>query len=85
MSKASKLLFIVAVVLGAIAILVVAYIWIGSQVFGLDNSRLDPTQGPSWPMDVVGWSLICALFALTGGIVTAVASERKTPLSPDRR
>lgn len=85
MSKASKLLFIVAGVLGATAILVVAYIWIGSQVFGLNTSRLDPTQGLSWPMDVVVWSLIGAFFALAGGIVMAVASERKTPPSPNPR
>lgn len=85
MSKASKPLFIVAGMLGIVAILVIAYIWIGSQVFGLNTSRLDPTQGPSWPMDVVVWSLIGAFFALAGGIVMAVASARRTPHSPNPR
>lgn len=85
MSKAMKLLFIVAVVLGAVAILVVGYIWIGSAVFGLNTSRLDPTQGPSWPMDVIVWSMGGALFALMGGIVLAVISAHRTPHPPDRR
>ena len=85
MSKATKLLFIVAVVLGATAVLVVAYIWIGSQVFGLNTSRLDPEQGPSWPMGVIVLSMSGSLFALTGGIVLAVISAHRTPHPPDRR
>ncbi|MGO4857999.1 hypothetical protein [Arthrobacter sp. 2MCAF14] len=85
MSKATKLLLIVAVVLGAIAILVVNYIWIGSQIFGLNTSRLDPEQGPSWPFAVVSLSVVGALLALMGGIVLAVVNAHRTPHSPDRR
>ena len=86
MSKAQKRLFIVAVVLGATAVLVVNYIWIGSAVFGLNTSRLDPEQGPSWPFAVVSLSVVGSLFALTGGIVLAVISAHRTPPHPpDRR
>ncbi|MCZ9882352.1 hypothetical protein [Arthrobacter sp. B2a2-09] len=85
MSKAQKLLFIAAVVLGATAILVYAYIWIGSEVFGLNTSRLDPDQGPSWPFAVISLSVIGSLFALTGGILFAVFSAHRTPNSPDHR
>lgn len=85
MYKAQKPLFIVAVVLGATAVLVVNYIWIGSAVFGLNTSRLDPEQGPSWPMHVVVLSMSGALFALTAGIVLAVVSAHRTPHSTDRR
>ncbi|MFK4295944.1 membrane associated rhomboid family serine protease [Arthrobacter sp. GAS37] len=85
MSKAEKLLFIVAVVLGAIAVLVVGYIWIGSAVFGLNTSRLDPEQGPTWPFAVVSLSVVGSLFALMGGILLAVFSAHRTPHPPDRR
>lgn len=86
MYKAQKLLFIGAVVLGATAVLVVNYIWIGSQVFGLNTSRLDPEQGPSWPFAVVSCSVIGSLFALMGGILFAVFSPHRTPPhSPERR
>ncbi|MEV8147964.1 hypothetical protein AB0O52_07420 [Arthrobacter sp. NPDC080073] len=85
MYKAQKLLFIVAIVLGATAVLVVNYIWIGSAVFGLNTSRLDPEQGPSWPFAVVSLSVVGALFALMAGIVLAVVSAHRTPHSPERR
>lgn len=85
MSKASKLLFIIAGVLGAVAVLIIAYIWIGSQVFGLNTSRLDPSQGPAWPMEVVVWSLIGALSASAVGIVLAVVGSRRGSRSPNLR
>ncbi|MGO4587083.1 hypothetical protein AB4Z38_24845 [Arthrobacter sp. 2RAF6] len=85
MYKAQKLLFMVAVVLGAAAVLVVNYIWIGSAVFGLNTSRLDPEQGPTWPFAVVSFSVVGSLFALMGGILFAVFSAHRTPDSTDRR
>ncbi|MDQ0031473.1 hypothetical protein [Arthrobacter bambusae] len=85
MYKAESLFFIVAVVLGATAILVGGYIWIGSQVFGLNTSRLDPAQGPAWPFAVISCSVVGSLFALAGGIVLAVVRAHRTPHSPDRR
>lgn len=76
MSKASKVLFIAAGVLGAIMLLVIVYVWIGAQVFGINTSRLDPSQGPSWPMEVVVWSLIGAVIAAAAGLSLTIASRR---------
>ena len=81
MSKASKVLFTVAGVLGAIMLLVIAYIWIGSQVLGINTSRLDPSQGPSWPMEVAVWSFVGAVIAAAAGIILSVASRRASTKS----
>ncbi|MCA4133149.1 hypothetical protein [Arthrobacter sp. M4] len=75
--RATKWLFIIAGALGAVAVFVIAYIWIGSQVFGINTSRLDPSQGPAWPMNVVVWPLIGALSAAAVGIVLAIAGSQR--------
>jgi hypothetical protein len=75
MPKTSKVLFVVAGALTIVTVLVVAYIWIGSQVFGINTSRLDPAQGPSWPFQLIYLSIIgTAICAVTAAVV-AVASR----------
>ncbi|UVJ39310.1 alkaline shock response membrane anchor protein AmaP [Arthrobacter sp. CJ23] len=78
MSKTSKWLILLSIVSLATMFLVLAYVWIGSQVFGINTSRLDPAQGPSWPMHVVVWSLGVGIILAVCGITLALAHGRRS-------
>lgn len=78
MSKTPKVLFLLSATCLATMFLVLAYIWIGAKDFGINTSRLDPAQGPSWPMHVVVWSLLGGIASAVAGIALALVQDRRS-------
>lgn len=71
MIRLTKVMFMTAAGLLLVAVGVIGYIWIGHHLFGLNTSRLDPGQGPSWPMVVTVYSGCGAFFAFLAALALA--------------
>jgi|GEM_PF-5569153 len=77
MVRLTKAMFMMAAALVLVMVGVVGYVWIGYEVFGLNTSRLDPAQGPSWPMVVTIYSGGGACFAFLAALVLALFTPGK--------
>ncbi len=79
MIRFSRIFTILAAILFFISILVIAYIWIGFSVFGINTSRLDPEQGPAWPMttSVLAFfgSIVCLIVGFSLKLATVLRSK----------